>query len=363
MPNDKVKYFKNYEIIKEKIVYVKDKDVLGYDSANIYAFAFNLFRMEKFGLSNNFIYMDDDFFIGKHLKKSNFFYYEPKEKRVVPSLSNMDFYVLDKEVILEKYYELFNIKDSLGVQSFMAWSLSLLSSKKFFLDYYNNMTLINPVPSHNAIAYNIQDLKEIYELVVSNYQYANETLNSLVRHILTLQTQHFVDLYEFNVKHRKVNSLKFNVFPMDLLKLHILYSTDLFAINTGGDKVYTEEEYKNQREIMQLRFPNKTPYEIEDLSLDNKKDCKSNSNDNLDEEEINYMNALKHKYLELTEKEFVALVSNNKKKAYIIKIYSWFVILLIILIIILLYLLRTEKNKNKNLYTQLSDNEGKVIIL
>ena len=363
MPNDKVKYFKNYEIIKEKIVYVKDKDVLGYDSANIYAFAFNLFRMEKFGLSNNFIYMDDDFFIGKHLKKSNFFYYEPKEKRVVPSLSNMDFYVLDKEVILEKYYELFNIKDSLGVQSFIAWSLSLLSSKKFFLDYYNNMTLINPVPSHNAIAYNIQDLKEIYELVVNNYQYANETLNSLVRHILTLQTQHFVDLYEFNVKHRKVNSLKFNVFPMDLLRLHSLYSTDLFAINTGGDKVYTEEEYKNQKEIMQLRFPNKTPYEIEDLSFPYKKDCKSNNNDNLDEEEINYMNALKHKYLELTEKEFVALVSNNKKKAYIIKIYSWFVILLIILIIILLYLLRTEKNKNKNLYTQLSDNEGKVIIL
>ena len=363
MPNDKVKYFKNYEIIKEKIVYVKDKDVLGYDSANIYAFAFNLFRMEKFGLSNNFIYMDDDFFIGKHLKKSNFFYYEPKEKRVVPSLSNMDFYVLDKEVILEKYYELFNIKDSLGVQSFIAWSLSLLSSKKFFLDYYNNMTLINPVPSHNAIAYNIQDLKEIYELVVNNYQYANETLNSLVRHILTLQTQHFVDLYEFNIKHRKVNSLKFNVFPMDLLRLHSLYSTDLFAINTGGDKVYTEEEYKNQKEIMQLRFPNKTPYEIEDLSFPYKKDCKSNNNDNLDEEEINYMNALKHKYLELTEKEFVALVSNNKKKAYIIKIYSWFVILLIILIIILLYLLRTEKNKNKNLYTQLSDNEGKVIIL
>ena len=363
MPNDKVKYFKNYEIIKEKIVYVKDKDVLGYDSANIYAFTFNLFRMEKFGLSNNFIYMDDDFFIGKHLKKSNFFYYEPKEKRVVPSLSNMDFYVLHKEVILEKYYELFNIKDSLGVQSFMAWSLSLLSSKKFFLDYYNNMTLINPVPSHNAIAYNIQDLKEIYELVVNNYQYANETLNSLVRHILTLQTQHFVDLYEFNVKHRKVNSLKFNVFPMDLLRLHSLYSTDLFAINTGGDKVYTEEEYKNQREIMQLRFPNKTPYEIEDLSFPYKKDCKSNNNDNLDEEEINYMNALKHKYLELTEKEFVALVSNNKKKAYIIKIYSWFVILLIILIIILLYLLKTEKNKNKNLYTQLSDNEGKVIIL
>ena len=55
MPNEKVKYFKPYDEIKDKIVYVKDKDVLGYESANIYAFAFNFFRLEKFGLSNNFI--------------------------------------------------------------------------------------------------------------------------------------------------------------------------------------------------------------------------------------------------------------------------------------------------------------------
>ena len=55
MPNEKVKYFKPYVEIKEKIKYVKDKDLLGYNSANIYAFTFNLFRLKKFGLSNNFI--------------------------------------------------------------------------------------------------------------------------------------------------------------------------------------------------------------------------------------------------------------------------------------------------------------------
>ena len=32
MPNEKVKYFKEPEEIKDKIVYVKDKDVLGFDS-------------------------------------------------------------------------------------------------------------------------------------------------------------------------------------------------------------------------------------------------------------------------------------------------------------------------------------------
>ena len=98
MTNEKVKYFKPYGEIKEKIEYIKDKDVLEYDSANIYAFTFNLFRLEKFGLSNNYIYMDDDFFIGKYLNKSNFFYYEENEKRVAPiSLLNSQFHQLIKE--------------------------------------------------------------------------------------------------------------------------------------------------------------------------------------------------------------------------------------------------------------------------
>ena len=34
MPNEKIRYFKDYDLIKEKIVYVKDKDILGYDSSN-----------------------------------------------------------------------------------------------------------------------------------------------------------------------------------------------------------------------------------------------------------------------------------------------------------------------------------------
>ena len=35
MPNEKVKFFKPYDEIKEKIVYVKDKDLVGFDSASI----------------------------------------------------------------------------------------------------------------------------------------------------------------------------------------------------------------------------------------------------------------------------------------------------------------------------------------
>ena len=48
MPNEKVKYFKPKEEIADKFVYVKDKDFLGFDSANSNAFQYRLFNMSKF---------------------------------------------------------------------------------------------------------------------------------------------------------------------------------------------------------------------------------------------------------------------------------------------------------------------------
>ena len=73
MPNKKISFFKSIDEIKEKLIYVNDKDLLGYNTASVTPFLFNLYKMEKFGMSKNFIYMDDDYFIGKPLKKSDFF--------------------------------------------------------------------------------------------------------------------------------------------------------------------------------------------------------------------------------------------------------------------------------------------------
>ena len=86
MPNEKVRFLKPNEEIKNKIIYIKDKDFLGFESANIHSFTFQLYKLEKFGVSKNFIYMEDDFFIGKPLKKSDFFYYDKNKKKVLPYL-------------------------------------------------------------------------------------------------------------------------------------------------------------------------------------------------------------------------------------------------------------------------------------
>ena len=349
MPNEKVKYFKPYDEIKEKIVYVKDIDVLGYESANIYAFTFNLFRLEKFGLSNNFIYMDDDFFIGKELKKTNFFYYDENEKRVVPSLLNSDFNELNKEKTLTNYQNVYKTKDALAPQCFMAWILSLLSTQKFFIDYYKNMSLIKPTPTHNAISYNIQDLKEIYELVVNNYEYANETLNSVERHILTLQTQHFVDLYEMNIKKRKVHTIPTNVIPMNMLKMGYM-NIELFAINTGGDKIYTDEEKRNQKVLMQRRFPNPTPYEIVEeqpnpLENNNKtEEIKKEEDNPIDNGKIIQNNDEVNKILD----EQKSLIQITQRQSLIIKLSNCLIVLMTILILVLLYLYNSAKKNNSN---------------
>ena len=349
MPNEKVKYFKPYDEIKDKIVYVKDKDVLGYESANIYAFTFNLFRLEKYGLANNFIYMDDDFFIGKEIEKTEFFYYDENEKRVVPCLLNSIFSELNKESTLAQYWNVFKTKDTLAPQCFMAWILSLYSTQKFFIDYYKNLTLIKPTPTHNAISYNIQDLKEIYELVLNNYEYANETLNSIERHILTLQTQHFVDLYELNIKKRKVHTIPTNVIPMNLLKMAYM-NAKLFAINTGGDKIYTEEEYRKQRELMQKRFPEPTPYEIvenngqPEKKIEQKIEKKNEEENTKDNPKLIQNNEDINEILE----ERKSLIQITQRQSLIIKLSNCLIVLMIILIIILFYLYNSEKNKNSN---------------
>jgi hypothetical protein len=262
----------------------------------------------------------------------------------------------------------------------MAWALSLLSTEKFFIDYYKDKTLINQTPTHNAIAYNIKDLKEIYDLIKNNYQYANETLLSLERHILTLQTQHFVDLYTLNIKNRKVHTINYNVIPMKLLKPDYL-NIDLFVINTGGDEIYTEEDFQNQKEIMQMRFPEPSPYEIPDKNKkvitkhfnqnqDNGGNDRINaisSNDNPQQQfnpvlkDKNCINELNMQHPTFFELENKALIEINQKQSIIIKISNCLIILMSILIVILFYLYFSEKNKNVNNNNRyrLSDLDGR----
>ena len=263
MPNEKVKYLKPYEEIKEKIVYIKDKDLLGFESANIFAFTFNLYKLEKFGISKNFIYIEDDFFIGKSLKKDDFFYYDKTKKKVLPFLLTVYFQELNKSAVFNQYYNLYKIKDFIHPHSGLGWWISIFNTDKYFIEKYN-LQIINTNFTHNAISENLDDLKQIYE-EIKDYEHFNETIYSKERHILTLNQPHFVNLYQLNVKHKKVNSKKYRYVGIEKIK-KFNFKVPLFVLNTGGNHIPLKRNFKIQRNVMNKVFSHKTIYEI----IDNK---------------------------------------------------------------------------------------------
>jgi len=261
MPNEKVKYFKPIYEIDNKIVYVKDKDLLGFDSANSVVFQLNLFNMTNFGLSENFILMDDDCFFGKPIKKTDFFYYDEEIKKVVPSVVTDDFTEMIKTDILKEYNKLYGKRRVIKPHSFNGWKITQLSSFKLLLEHFSS-PLINAGFNHNAIPLNVNDLKEIYDLIKNKYQHANDILSSKTRSIYDLQPQSLFNSYALNVKKRKVNSIPSVYYDVAFIKGKNL-DIEMFVINTSGDRKYTQNQFNFAKQILQNKFSLPTPFEAE----------------------------------------------------------------------------------------------------
>jgi len=261
MPNEFVRYLKPADEIKDKIKYIKDKDLIGFESANIQSFLFNLYKTEKFNISKNFIYMEDDYFIGKKLSKDSFFYYEEDENKVVPYIISQFFMDLNKTILFNHYYNVFKISKLINPHSREGFRHQIYNTEKFIIEN-NNISLIKVQFTHNAIPENIDDLKEIYN--ESNlYEYNNETLFSKYRHILSLCHQHLLNIYNLNIKKRKVNLIYTKYIPIEKLKKY-KFNKKLFVINTGGNHVPLNREYKIQKKIMKKGFNFNIIYEIKD---------------------------------------------------------------------------------------------------
>jgi len=261
-PNKKVSFLKPYSEINEKIVYVNDKDFLGYDSANIFAFSFNLHKMEKFGITKNFIYMEDDYFIGQPLKKTDFFYFDKQSKKIVPYVVGTKYFEIIIRDRLNLYENYFKNKNNIKLQSGPAWDFSIVSTDKFFFEKYKKKNVINVCFTHCGFPTNLDDLKEIFN-DIQEYKYINETLFSKTRHVLTLNQPQFHNLYLLNIKKRKVNKILNSLIEMENLEEKMTY-TPLFVINTCGNNVPTQNEYDNAKKIMEKRFPDKIFYEMDD---------------------------------------------------------------------------------------------------
>ena len=254
MPNKKVRYFKDYELIKEKIIYVKDKDLLGFDSSSSNLFQFTFWKMKNFNISSNFLLLDDDSFVGKPLNKSEFFHVE--NGKVVPSIISPEF----KEYTLkstQKKYQYYKERIE-GKQTEADFWYSVYKGYLFLLKKYND-TLILPEFTHNIIPCNIDDIKELYNIVY-NSEYNQSTLFSIYRHVEALQFQSLYMAYFFIKYYRKVYPIKTNV--LDAANtMGENYDYPLFCINTGSDD-YSTFSFMKAKIAMEYNFPEPTPYEI-----------------------------------------------------------------------------------------------------
>ena len=241
-------------------MFIKEKDLIGFDTINNSApLQFHLFELKKYGISENFIYMDDNYFIGENLKKTDFFYYDDETQKVVPAIVNNYFSELNKQYYSELYNQIISQIDNINSNDSLGWKLSMLSSIKLIIDNYD-IPLTEVEFTHNAIPLNINDLKEIYGLIINKYKYSNETLNSVENNIFVLQPQLLFSLYELNVKKRRVNSIEYNYFPFSQINNDYLYSK-LIGIFIE-EKDYTEE-YRKEKKILDSRFNFPNKYEID----------------------------------------------------------------------------------------------------
>ena len=264
MPNEKVRYFKEPEEIKEKIIYVKDKDLIGFDSSSSLVFQFRYWKMKEFNISNNFIALDDDCFIGKPLKKTDFFYV--KNKTVLPLIINSKLLEFKKGSVEKNvYYLKKSIKKSKQEQGFNEFQYSKHLTYLFIMNILSRKKIIVPKFTHNAIPVNVNEIKEIYEYIDKS-KFNKTTLYSTYRHKSSLQFQTFYLGYTFNKYQKKVHNI-----PHKLIRfkntLHSNYNWALFCINTNAHQ-NSEVSKKLFLIKMEKLFPLQSPYEkIDNSSL------------------------------------------------------------------------------------------------
>ena len=268
MPNKKVRYFKDYNLIKEKIVYIKDVDLLGYESSNTNAFLFRYWKMKQFGISDNIIVMDDDYFIGEKIEKSEFF--QVSNGKVVPSIITSNFEKIDRYFV-QKNNDLYQLKAKLSKeeQNNDIFRYSKYLTYLFIFDIFNigfDRSIFLPKFSHNAIPMNLHDIKDVYDLAY-NSKYRYTTMDCVYRHYEYLQFQILVVSYIFLKYRRKVKNI-----PSAFIQLNesILanYHYKLFCINKGSGNYPKLNLYK-AKIVMENLFPHPSKYEIFDYSLFN----------------------------------------------------------------------------------------------
>jgi hypothetical protein len=203
--------------------------------------------------------MDDDYFIGKPMNKSDFFYVE--NKKVYPAIINTNFEV---QTINTAQNERNSYKRKMErekrAQTSNEFMYMVFSTYVFLIKYFESPIIV-PYFTHNAIPLNTNDLKEVFDLVNKSEEFAEPTLNTLKRDPKSLQYQTTIIVYTFNKYRRRVNKINYNYIDA-ANTIQGNYNSPLFCINTGNNNDYSTFSFMKMKVAMEYLFPIPTEYEI-----------------------------------------------------------------------------------------------------
>ena len=305
MPNEEIPFLKSHTEINEKIIYIKDSDLLGFESSSPPAFQFNLHQLKKYNLSENFILMDDDYFISQPLKKSDLFYEE--KGKVYPLLISTKYIILDSDRLQKTELDNIDNIDDINYHSKEGFDFRRTSSLSFihkiFDDNYDNNTLIEVGFTHNAIPLKISDVEEVFDLIEDKYKYSEYCLRGNKRTIRNLQPQIMFMNYAKNKYNRPVNKISWKYYELsEVDKVNL--DTQLFVINKETKK-YDKDIYIKEEKALEKFFPNAIKYEKDYVETKNDK----NNNENMINDYVGH-----NENIEKTKEELKEEQHNENKK-------------------------------------------------
>ena len=325
MPNEKIDFLKNQEEIKEKIVYIKDSELLGFDSSSPPAFQFNIHKLKQYNLSENFILMDDDYFIGQPLKKSDLFY-ELKGK-IYPYIISTKYHFINLDKLRKDYMDGMNIIDEIKYNSKEGFEFrrtsTLLFLYKILDDNYDDNQFIEVEYTHNTIPLKLSDVEEIYNSIENDYKYSEYCLRGNKRNLHNLQPQILFTNYAKNKYNRFVNRISYKYYDLsDIDKVNL--DNKLFVINRE-DKEYEKDVFKKEEEILDKLFPEKIKYEKDyiEIKQDNKEKneiIKDDINKKNENEELLDKKEKNKEEEKITKEENHNIINNQKLEEKINKL-------------------------------------------
>ena len=325
MPNEKIDFLNNQEEIKEKIVYIKDSDLLGFDSSSPPAFQFNIHKLKQYNLSENFILMDDDYFIGQPLKKSDLFY-ELKGK-IYPYIISTKYHFINLDKLRKDYMDGMNIIDEIKYNSKEGFEFrktsTLLFLYKILDDNYDDNQFIEVEYTHNTIPLKLSDVEEIYNSIEKDYKYSEYCLRGNKRNLHNLQPQILFTNYAKNKYNRLVNKISYKYYDLsDIDKVNL--DNKLFVINRE-DKEYEKNVFKKEEEILEKLFPEKIKYENDyiEIKQDNKEKneiIKDDINKKNENEELLDKKEKNKEEEKITKEENHNIINNQKLEEKINKL-------------------------------------------